>query len=75
MQHLVDGEGVLLAGAEAVDGRGDVLDELAEARLVVGGDQRSIGAALTLGPHVRIVAARDDGRLARSAREERSGAR
>jgi hypothetical protein len=42
------------------------LDELAQARLVVAGDQRSIGLALTPGPHVRIVAARGDGCLART---------
>ena len=48
MQDLVDGVGVVLAGAEAIDGFGDVLDELGQARLVVGGDQRPIGSALTL---------------------------
>ena len=48
MQDLVDRVGVQLAGAEPVDGVRDVLDELAEARLVVGGDQRPIGSALTL---------------------------
>ena len=48
MQDLVDGVGVMLAGAEAIDGFGDVLDELAEARLVVGSDQRPIGLALAL---------------------------
>ena len=42
MQSLVDGVGVMLAGAEPIDSPGDVLDEFAEARLVVGGDQRAI---------------------------------
>ncbi len=53
MDDVVDGEGVELTGAEAIDGRGDALDELAEARLVVGGHQRSIGLALTLRAHAR----------------------
>ena len=56
MDDVVDGEGVELTGAEAIDGLGNVLDELAEARLVVAGDQRSVGLALTLRTHVGIVA-------------------
>ena len=71
MQDLVDGVGVVLAGAEAIDGLGDVLDELAEARLVVGSDQRPIGPALTLRSHVVIVPPRGGGCLARArAREQ-----
>ena len=38
MQDLIDSEGVDLAGAEPIDRLGDVLDELTEARLVVGSD-------------------------------------
>jgi hypothetical protein len=56
MDDVVDGEGVELTGAEAIDCLGDALDELAEARLVVGGHQRSVGLALTLRTHVGIVA-------------------
>ena len=48
---LVDSEGVELTGAEAIDGLSDALEELAEPRLVVAGDQRSIGLALTLRTH------------------------
>jgi len=55
MQDLVDVEGVLLAGAKAIDGLGHMLDELAEARLVIGRDQRAIGSALTLRSHSSIV--------------------
>jgi hypothetical protein len=51
MDDLVDGERVELTGAEAIDGLGDMVDELAEARLVVGGHQRSVGLALTLRTH------------------------
>jgi hypothetical protein len=40
------------AGTEAIDSSGDVLDELAEARLVVGSDQRPIGLTLAGGPAV-----------------------
>ena len=46
MQDGVDVEGVQLAGAKAIDGLGDVLDELGQARLVVGGDQQAWRAAL-----------------------------
>jgi hypothetical protein len=51
MQDLVDVVGVVLAGAEAIDGLGHALDEVAEARLVVGGDQRAISLPLTLRSH------------------------
>ncbi len=40
LQDLVDGVGVVLSGAEAIDRLGHVLDELGQARLVVRGDQR-----------------------------------
>ena len=56
MDDVVDGEGVELTDAEAIEGRGNAIDELAEARLVVGGHQRSIGLALTLRTHAGIVA-------------------
>ena len=51
MDDLVDGERVELTGAEAIDGLSDALEELAESRLVVAGDQRSVGLALTLRTH------------------------
>jgi len=48
VEDLVDVVGVLLAGPEEIDGFGDPLDELAQARLVVGNYQRPISLALTL---------------------------
>lgn len=55
VQNLVDVEDAHLASAEAHDGPGDALDELTQARLVVGGDQRPIGLPLTLRCHPGIV--------------------
>ena len=55
MQDLVDDEGVVVAGAETIDGPGHVLDQVTEARLVVRRDQRPIRLALTLRAHLAIV--------------------
>ena len=51
VDHVVDGERVELAGREAIDGVGDVLEQLGEARLVVRSDQRAIGLTLALRSH------------------------
>jgi hypothetical protein len=75
MQNLVDVVGAVLAGAEAIHGLGHVLDELAEPRLVVGGDQRAIGLALSLRSHLSIVPSRSNGCPSRArAREKHSTA-
>lgn len=58
VDRLVDLVGVLLAGAEAVDGHRDPVNELAQARLVIGRHQRPTGLALTLRAHASIVPAR-----------------
>jgi hypothetical protein len=41
MQDLVDREGVVLTGAEAINGLGYALDELGKPRLVVPGFRSS----------------------------------
>ena len=60
MHDLVDGVSVVLTGAEAIDRLGDPLDEFAQPRLVVRGDQRPISLALTLRSHLAIVPSRSD---------------
>jgi hypothetical protein len=55
VKDLVDVEGVEFAGAEAIDRLPQALDQLAEARLMVGGDQRAISLSLTFRSHAAIV--------------------
>jgi hypothetical protein len=55
LDRLVDLVGVLLAGTEAVDCRGDAVNELAQARPVVRGHQRPISLPLTLRAHATIL--------------------
>jgi hypothetical protein len=71
MQDLVDDEGIVVAGAETIDGLGHVLDQVAEACLVVRGNQRAIGLTLTLRARLAIV----PWRQALLARERRLSSR
>jgi len=55
VNHLVHLEGVQLACAVAVDGVGDMRDQLVQLRFVVAGDQLGSGTAFGFGAHLGTV--------------------
>jgi hypothetical protein len=60
VNHVVDSGRRRARRAEAINGLGEVLEQLDEPRLVVGSDEGAVGLALTLRTYVGIVATQGD---------------